>query len=98
VSSLQEKMEMKQESLFDNLYQTDVLHSNSGTINSLGNITEKDKFHAAKQILLGLAILYVVTLAAYLYKPSECQKLLDVIITSFPPLATLIMATYFHKS
>ncbi len=64
---------------------------------SLGNITEKDKFHAAKQILLGLAILYVVTLLAYLYRPLECQKLLDVITTSFPPLATLILVAYFHK-
>ena len=64
---------------------------------SIGNITEKDKFLAAKQILLGLAILYLITLSAYLYKPHECQKLIDVIITILPPLATLILATYFHK-
>lgn len=65
---------------------------------SVGNITEKDKFLAAKQILFGLAGLYIITLVAFLYKPLECQKLLDVITTTFPPLATLILATYFHKN
>ncbi len=65
---------------------------------SVGNITEKDKFLAAKQILFGLAGLYIITLAVFLFKPHECQKLLDVITTTFPPLATLILATYFHKN
>lgn len=97
MSLLQERTATKQKSSFDDLYHADELSPITDS-KMLGNITEKDKFHAAKQILLGLAILYVVTLAAYLYKPSECQKLLDVIITSFPPLATLIMATYFHKN
>lgn len=91
-------MVMKQRSSLDNIYKSDELHSNLEVIDTLGNITEKDKFHAAKQILLGLAILYVVTLAAFLFKPLECQKLLDVITTTFPPLATLILATYFHKN
>ena len=86
------------ESLLDNLYTADEIGFNAEENTSLGNITEKDKFQAAKQILLGLAILYVVTLAAYLYRPLECQKLLDVITTTFPPLATLILVSYFHKS
>lgn len=82
-----------------NIYQDDELSSSNNELNiSIGKITEKDKFHAAKQILLGLAILYVVTLAAYLFRPLECQKLLDVITTTFPPLATLILATYFHRN
>lgn len=98
VNSLQEKMETKPKSSFDNLYDVDELHSNNEITQTLGKITEKDKFHAAKQILLGLAILYVITLLAYLYRPIECLKLLDVITTTFPPLATLILATYFHKS
>lgn len=63
---------------------------------SLGNVTEKDKFKAAKQILLGLAILYVMTLIAYLIKPIEGNKLLDICTTTFPPLATIILVAYFR--
>lgn len=62
----------------------------------IGNITERDKFKAAKQILLGLAILYVLTVLAYLIRPAEGTKLLDICTTTFPPLATLIMACYFR--
>ncbi len=61
-----------------------------------GQITEKDKFRAAKQILLGLAILYVLTLVAYLIKPNEGNKLIDITTVTFPPLATLILAAYFR--
>ena len=64
---------------------------------TLGSITEKDKFLAAKQILLGLAILYVLTLAAYLLRPNEGLKLLDICTTTFPPLATLILVFYFRQ-
>jgi hypothetical protein len=63
---------------------------------NIGRITEKDKFLAAKQILLGLAILYVLTILAYLYKPVEGTKLLDICTTTFPPLATLILVAYFR--
>ena len=63
---------------------------------NLGKITEKDKFQAAKQILLGLAILYVMTLVAYMIKPSEGNKLLDICTTTFPPLATIILVAYFR--
>ena len=61
-----------------------------------GKITEKDKFLAAKQILLGLAILYIFTILAYLYKPVEAAKLIDITLTTFPPLATLILVAYFR--
>ena len=63
---------------------------------NIGRITEKDKFLAAKQILLGLAILYVLTVMAYLFRPVEGNKLLDICTTSFPPLATLILVAYFR--
>lgn len=63
---------------------------------TLGKINEKDKFIAAKQILLGLAILYVITLLAYVINPEENEKLLDICMTTFPPLATLILAAYFR--
>lgn len=63
----------------------------------VGHITEKDKFRAAKQILLGIAILYVLTVVAYLIRPAEGVKLLDVCTTVFPPLATLILVFYFRE-
>ena len=62
---------------------------------SLGRITEKDKFLAAKQILLGIAILYVITLAAYIFNPDHEDKLIGICTTIFPPLATIILISYF---
>lgn len=64
------------------------------TIN-IGNITEKDKFRAAKQILLGLALLYLFTILAYLFRPEGGDKLIDICTSIFPPLATLIIVSYF---
>lgn len=78
------------------MYKADQIDISNTTI-SLGKITEKDKFQAAKQILLGLAILYILTLVAYLIRPVESQKLLDVMTTTFPPLATLILVAYFRS-
>jgi hypothetical protein len=66
------------------------------TIN-FGKISDKDKFVAAKQILLGLAILYVLTLIAFLLRPDDSQKLIDITMTIFPPLATLILVFYFKE-
>jgi hypothetical protein len=63
---------------------------------SIGRITEKERFIAAKQILLGLAVLYVLTLAAYLVRPTEGGKLVDICTTTFPPLATIILVSYFR--
>ncbi len=60
-----------------------------------GFITEKDKLLAAKQILLGLATLYIVTLFVYLIRPAEGDRLLEICMTTFPPLATLILVAYF---
>lgn len=62
----------------------------------IGQISERDKFRAAKQILLGLAILYLFTVVAYLLQPKEGAKLLDIVTETFPPLATLILAFYFR--
>ena len=61
-------------------------------------VTEKEKFLAAKQILIGLAILYIITMMAALWKPSNSTELLDICKTIFPPLATLILANYFSKN
>ena len=63
----------------------------------IGRITEKDKFVAAKQILLGIAILYLCTLLAYLFRPEEGLRLVDICTTVFPPLATLILVSYFKE-
>lgn len=60
-----------------------------------GRISEKDKFLAAKQILLGLAILYGFTVLAYLFRPIQGERLLEICMTTFPPLTTLILVAYF---
>lgn len=62
---------------------------------SIGRITDRDRFLAAKQILFGLALLYVLTIIAYLFRPNEGDKLLYICTTTFPPLATLILVFYF---
>lgn len=64
---------------------------------SIGRITEKDKFLAAKQILLGLAVLYFFTLLASLIRPVEGERLIQICTTTFPPLATLILVAYFRE-
>jgi hypothetical protein len=64
---------------------------------TIGNITEKDKFLAAKQILFGLAALYVFTIIAYLIRPNDSDRLIDICSTTFPPLATLILVSYFKE-
>lgn len=83
--------------LLDDLYK--VKHFDTQKIESytqIGQITEREKFKAAKQILLGLAILYILTITAFMIKPNEGKKLLDIITITFPPLATLILAAYFR--
>lgn len=62
---------------------------------SIDQISEREKFKAAKQILLGLAVLYVFTIVAYMIRPKDGNKLLDIITVTFPPIATLILAFYF---
>jgi hypothetical protein len=84
--------------ILDDLYKVKVIDTNKlETSMNLGRITERDKFTAAKQILLGLAVLYVLTLAAYLLMPQEGGRLIDICTTTFPPLATLILVAYFRE-
>lgn len=64
----------------------------------LGIITEYDRLRAGKQILLGLAVLYVMTLLAYVYVPQKGTDLIEITKMVFPPLATLIIAFYFRDS
>lgn len=85
------------EKLLEDLYKVKSFDSHNVEAQlNIGKITEKDKFLAAKQILLGLAVLYILTVVAYLYRPSDGNKLLDICTTSFPPLATLILVAYFR--
>lgn len=84
--------------LLDDIYNVKQFSSNQlENPISIGRITEKEKFLAAKQILLGLAILYLSTLLAYLVRPYEGYKLLEICTTTFPPLATLILVSYFRE-
>jgi hypothetical protein len=83
--------------ILDDLYKVESIDSQDiETQLTIGKITERDKFVAAKQILLGLAVLYVLTIIAYLFRPVDSSKLLDICTTSFPPLATLILVSYFR--
>lgn len=94
---------MKQESLSDREFMDEfykkkefqtVAVENTFT---MGAITEREKFRAAKQILLGLAILYVITLLISIMRPEMATQLLDMSKTMFPPIATLILVKYFQE-
>ncbi len=63
-----------------------------------GIITEVDRLKAAKQILLGLALLYIVTLIIFSFMPEKGSDLLEIDKMVFPPLATLIIAFYFKDN
>lgn len=63
---------------------------------TIDQVTEREKFKAAKQILLGLSILYIITIIAFMIRPQDGNKLLDIITITFPPIATLILAAYFR--
>ena len=62
-----------------------------------GVVTEREKLTAAKQILTGLAVLFAMTIVAYLIQPTQGVILLEICKTVFPPLATLIIAFYFKS-
>ncbi len=85
------------EKILDDLFNVKTFEtSDIESQDAIGKISDKDKFIAAKQILLGLATLYIITIVAYLIRPIEGSKLLDICMTTFPPLATLILAAYFR--
>lgn len=63
-----------------------------------GYITEFDRLVAAKQILMGLAVLYVITLITYIFAPDKGNDLIEIIKMVFPPLATLIITFYFRDN
>lgn len=80
----------------DEIYQNKVIESTSfETPIVAGRISEKDRFRAAKQILLGISILFTINIFAYLFNPKDGKELLEICKTIFPPLATLIIAFYF---
>lgn len=79
----------------DDLYNANELDVNSINDIPANSITERDKFDAAKKILLGLAFLYILTMIAYCIKPVEGGRLLDIVATPLSSLATLILAQYF---
>jgi hypothetical protein len=91
-----QKLEMGSKLLQD-LYRIKSLDADNLNYDvKIDKISEREKFYAAKQILLGLAILYFLTLMAFMVRPNEGNKLLDITTVTFPPLATLILAAYFR--
>jgi hypothetical protein len=92
------RLEMGDE-LLNDIYKVNQFNASSIEENiNFGNISEKDKFLAAKQILLGIAILYIVTIVVYSLDQSDHSiKLLDICFSVFPSLATLIVAFYFKE-
>lgn len=91
-----QQLNMSQKILED-LYDVNSIDSKNLELSvKIDQITEREKFIAAKQILLGLALLYVITIFAFMIRPNEGNKLLDITTVTFPPLATLILAAYFR--
>lgn len=83
--------------ILDDLYKAQSLDSSSLNFDvKIDKISEREKFKAAKQILFGLAFLYIITIIAFMYDPKDGTKLLDITTVTFPPLATLILASYFR--
>lgn len=76
-------------------YQAKELVINTTEENNIGSITELDKLLAAKQILCGIAFIYIFTVFAFLIYPESGNILLEICKTVLPPLATLIIAFYF---
>ncbi|HSW69112.1 MAG TPA: hypothetical protein VLI69_02985 [Gammaproteobacteria bacterium] len=76
-------------------YQAKELVINATEENNVGSITELDKLLAAKQILCGIAFIYIFTVFAFLIYPASGGVLLEICKTVLPPLATLIIAFYF---
>lgn len=79
----------------ENLYVSKELEVTGYVEQKRGNITEHDKLIAGKQILFGLAVLFVITECLYIFSPANGSILLEICKTVFPPLATLIIAFYF---
>lgn len=87
---------MKEQQSFD--FKNDTFNVTQDDFKKLGIITEYDRLRAGKQILLGLAVLYVMTLIAYVWAPQRGTDLIEITKMVFPPLATLIIAFYFRDS
>lgn len=83
--------------LMDDIYNVQQFDSRDLEDGRIGKITEKEKLVAAKQILMGIAILYVITIIAWIIRPNEGRKLVDIATISFPPIVTLILASYFRE-
>lgn len=79
----------------DSIYQSKEVNVAQTEEKNFGCITEQDKLLAAKQILLGLAFVYIFTVFAFLTHPQTGDVLLEICKTVLPPLATLIIAFYF---
>lgn len=67
-------------------------------VRKIGAITEYDRLIAAKQILMGLAILFFNTQIIYLIMPDKAATLLETNKIVLPSLATLIIAFYFRDT
>lgn len=63
----------------------------------IGQVTDKDKLNVAREILTGLAVIFVLCCILYLIDPEHGSVLLEICKTTIPPLATLIIAFYFKS-
>jgi hypothetical protein len=62
-----------------------------------GGVTETQKLLFAKQILLGLGILFFVAMMLSLFPTKASHSLLEICKIVIPPLATLIIVFYFKE-
>lgn len=81
------------EQKLDKLYSIPELQIHESTY---GQVTEKEKFHAAMLILLGLGILYIITFLGAIIRSDHYIELIDLCKTVFPSLAALILGAYFR--
>jgi hypothetical protein len=51
----------------------------------------------AKHTLLGLAIIYVITIFAYMLYGEPAKRIFDTTANILPPIATLVIGFYFGK-
>jgi len=73
-----------------------------GDVNGVEFNVEKAKLRLAAWVLCGLAVLFALALASYVFKASfvdstATKEVFDFVKVSFPPIVTLILGAYFKS-
>ena len=60
-------------------------------------VSEREKLELGKFVLIGLSVLYTLNIIAFLVRPEQGEKLLDIATNMFTSLATIILMSYFQQ-